>query len=135
MLEPRRLAARTAAVRMASMLGERVGETVGFQVRGERKSSKRARILVVTERILTRLLQADPELISSALIIFEEFNKHRLRADLSFALHLQSQEYLRDDLKLLVMSAALDTDAISSLLNDAHTITSEGRNLEYLEQR
>ncbi|AWF81091.1 ATP-dependent helicase HrpB [Microbulbifer sp. A4B17] len=139
MLEPRRLAARTAAARMASQLGERVGETVGFQVRGERKSSRRTRILVVTEGILTRLLQADPELVSSALVIFDEFHERSLQADLSLALCLQSQEYLRDDLKLLVMSATLDTDAISSLLNNAPTITSEGRNfpvdIEYLDQR
>ncbi|WP_444957457.1 ATP-dependent helicase HrpB [Microbulbifer sp. ZKSA002] len=139
MLEPRRLAARTAAARMANQLGEKVGDTVGFQVRGERKSSKKTRILVVTEGILTRLLQADPELASSALVIFDEFHERSLQADLSLALCLQSQEYLREDLKILVMSATLDTSGISSLLNNAPIISSEGRsypvNIEYLNQR
>ncbi|WP_444930849.1 ATP-dependent helicase HrpB [Microbulbifer sp. SSSA002] len=139
MLEPRRLAARTAAARMAAQLGEKVGNTVGFQVRGERQSSQKTRILVVTEGVLTRLLQADPELASYALVIFDEFHERSLQADLSLALCLESQEYLREDLKLLVMSATLDTDTVSSLLNNAPIITSEGRSfpvdIEYLERR
>ncbi|MCO1335426.1 ATP-dependent helicase HrpB [Microbulbifer sp. OS29] len=139
MLEPRRLAARAAAARMAFQLGETVGETVGYQVRGERRSSAKTRILVVTEGILTRLLQNDPELGSSALVIFDEFHERSLQADLSLALCLQSQEYLRDDLKLLVMSATLDTDSISTLLDDAPVISSDGRSfavdIEYLSHR
>ncbi|WP_073270942.1 DEAD/DEAH box helicase [Microbulbifer donghaiensis] len=127
MLEPRRLAARSAAARMAELLGEPVGETVGYQIRAERKSSKHTRILVVTEGILTRLLQSDPELASTALVIFDEFHERSLQGDLSLALCLQSQDYLRDDLKLLVMSATLETEAVAGLLGDAPVVTSEGR--------
>ncbi|WP_346836489.1 ATP-dependent helicase HrpB [Microbulbifer sp. SAOS-129_SWC] len=127
LLEPRRLAARSAAARMAQMLGERVGETVGYQIRAERKAGRRTRILVVTEGILTRMLQADPELARTALVIFDEFHERNLQGDLSLALCLQSQEYLRDDLKLLVMSATLDADAVAALLDDAPIVTSAGR--------
>ncbi|GAA5442555.1 ATP-dependent RNA helicase HrpB [Microbulbifer sp. NBRC 101763] len=139
MLEPRRLAARTAAARMASQLGEKAGETVGYQVRGERRTSGRTRILVVTEGILTRLLQSDPELSKTALVIFDEFHERSLQADLSLALCLQSQEYLREDLKLLVMSATLETDAVAEILGQAPVVASEGRSypvsVEYLDRR
>ena len=127
MLEPRRLAARSAAARMADLLGEVVGETVGYQIRGERMTSDRTRILVVTEGILTRLLQSDPELARTAVVIFDEFHERNLQGDLSLALCLQSQEFFRDDLKLLVMSATLETEAVATLLDDAPVITSEGR--------
>nr|WP_010130822.1 ATP-dependent helicase HrpB [Microbulbifer agarilyticus] len=127
MLEPRRLAARSTAARMAELLGEPVGKTVGYQIRAERKYGRDTRILVVTEGILTRLLQSDPELTETALVIFDEFHERNLQGDLALALCLQSQEVLREDLKLLVMSATLDTQAIAGLLDNAPVITSEGR--------
>lgn len=127
LLEPRRLAARNAAARMAQLLGETVGETVGYQIRMESRQSKKTRILVVTEGILTRKLQSDPSLEHVGLIIFDEFHERSLHADLSLALALQSQELLRDDLKLLVMSATLHTTAVSGLLENAPVIESEGR--------
>ncbi|MBY6189464.1 ATP-dependent helicase HrpB [Microbulbifer agarilyticus] len=136
MLEPRRLAARSAAARMAELLGEPVGKTVGYQIRAERKYGRDTRILVVTEGILTRLLQSDPELTGTALVIFDEFHERNLQGDLALALCLQSQEVLREDLKLLVMSATLDTEAVAGLLDKAPVITSEGRafpvDIEYL---
>ncbi|MBB5210289.1 ATP-dependent helicase HrpB [Microbulbifer hydrolyticus] len=139
MLEPRRLAARSAAARMAELLGEPVGRTVGYQIRAERKSGPDTRILVVTEGILTRLLQSDPELADTALVIFDEFHERNLQGDLALALSLQSQEVLREDLKLLVMSATLDAGAVAGLLGDAPVITSEGRaypvEIEYLSHR
>lgn len=127
MLEPRRLAARSAAARMAEQLGEPVGDTVGYQIRGERKLSQNTRIRVVTEGILTRLLQDDPELSDTALVVFDEFHERSLQADLALALCLQSLSALRDDLKLLIMSATLNTDALSQLLPDAPIISSQGR--------
>ena len=127
MLEPRRLAARNAAARIAFLLDEKVGETVGYQIRQDSCFSQRTKILVVTEGILTRRIQADPELSSAALVIFDEFHERSLHADLSLALCLQSQQILRDDLKLLVMSATLNSGAISALLEDAPLTQSEGR--------
>lgn len=139
LLEPRRLAARSAANRMAELLGEPVGGTVGYQIRAERKLSGRTRILVVTEGILTRLLQSDPELSKTALVIFDEFHERNLQGDLSLALCLQSQEFLREDLKLLVMSATLDTQAVAGLLGGAPIVNSEGRSypvhVQYLPHR
>lgn len=126
-LEPRRLAARSAASRMAELLGEPVGETVGYQIRAERRAGARTRILVVTEGILTRLLQSDPELAGTALVIFDEFHERNLQGDLSLALCLESQECLRDDLRLLVMSATLETEGVAELLGGAPVVTSEGR--------
>lgn len=126
MLEPRRLAARAAAARMAALLGEAVGETVGYRVRFEHKVSARTRIEVVTEGILTRRLQSDPELSGVGLVIFDEFHERHLHSDLSLALCLDAGEALRDDLSLLVMSATLDGAAIARLL-DAPILTSEGR--------
>jgi ATP-dependent helicase HrpB len=127
MLEPRRIAARSAATRMAQLLGEKVGERVGYQIRAEKKISKQTKILIVTEGILTRMLQRDPSLENIALIIFDEFHERHLHSDLSLAFALQSQEVLRDDLKILVMSATLDTDSLQTLLNHPPLITSEGR--------
>lgn len=139
MLEPRRLAARNAASRMASLLGETPGETVGYQIKMERCFSQKTRIFVVTEGILIRYLQADPALEDVALIIFDEFHERSLHADLSLALSLQSQELLRPELKLLVMSATLAASAVSQLLEDAPVIRSEGRSFPvetvYLEAR
>lgn len=129
MLEPRRLAARAAAERLAQLLGEPVGQTVGYRIRLESRVSAATRIEVVTEGILQRLLQADPELPGVGLVIFDEFHERSLDADLGLALCLQTQQYLRDDapLKLLVMSATLDTAAVCDLLDGAPLISSQGR--------
>jgi len=135
-LEPRRISARSAAGRMAQILGEEVGERIGYQIRSEKKISEKTKIVVVTEGILTRRFQNDPSLENIALIIFDEFHERHLHSDLSLAFALQSQEVLRDDLKILVMSATLDTDALKALLNNPPAITSEGRSfpveIEYL---
>ncbi len=130
LLEPRRLAARAAAERLAQMLGEPVGQTVGYRIRLETRVSAATRIEVVTEGILQRLLQADPELPGIGLVIFDEFHERSLDADLGLALCLQTQQYLRDDdnpLKLLVMSATLDAAAVSRLLDNAPLVSSAGR--------
>ena len=127
MLEPRRLAARAAAGRMSHLRGENVGETIGYRIRFESKVSKATRIEVLTEGILTRRLQNDPALEDIGLVIFDEFHERHLHADLALALCLDSQRGLRDDLKLLVMSATLDGTAVSRLLGDAPIVTSEGR--------
>jgi len=127
MLEPRRLAVRSCAARMAELLGEKVGESVGYQIKMESVQSKKTKILIVTEGILTRKLQADPSLEEFALVIFDEFHERSLHADLSLALSFESQTLLREELKLLVMSATLNTSAISVLLDNAPVIQSEGR--------
>lgn len=127
MLEPRRLAARNAAHRMAETLGEEVGGTVGYTVRLERKVSNRTRIEVVTEGILTRRLQQDPELAGTGLVIFDEFHERSLDADLGLALTLDIQRGLRDDLKILVMSATLDAARVAAHLGDAPVIDAPGR--------
>ncbi|MCR9145239.1 MAG: ATP-dependent helicase HrpB [bacterium] len=111
MLEPRRLAARSVAARMAELLGERVGETVGYRVRFESRVSKRTRIEVVTEGILTRRIQTDPELSGVALVVFDEFHERNLHGDLALALCLEARDALREDLRLLVMSATLEGTA------------------------
>ncbi len=129
MLEPRRLATRNSAARMAHLLGEKVGETVGYQIRQDKCFSKKTRILVVTEGILTRKLQADPELVGIALVIFDEFHERSIHADLSLAFCLQSQEVLNEELKILVMSATLNTEALVSLL-DAPLVSSQGRSFK-----
>ncbi|MEQ8988053.1 MAG: ATP-dependent helicase HrpB [Marinovum algicola] len=126
MLEPRRLAARAAAERMASTLGEQAGETVGYRVRGEAKVSKTTRIEVVTEGILTRMVQSDPELSGIGAVIFDEFHERSLNADLGLALCLEIAEALRDDLILVAMSATLDAGPVAELMG-APVITSEGR--------
>jgi len=127
MLEPRRLAVRSSASRMAELLGEKVGQTVGYQIKMESVQSKETKILIVTEGILTRKLQSDPSLEAFALVIFDEFHERSIHADLSLALCLESQSLLREELKILVMSATLNTSAISTLLDDAPLVQSEGR--------
>ncbi len=126
-LEPRRLAARAAAGRMAELLGESVGETVGYRIRFDAKVSKRTRIEVLTEGILTRRLQSDPGLEGVGLVIFDEFHERHLHADLALALCLDSQRALREDLKLLVMSATLDGDGVAAVLGGAPVLTGHGR--------
>src|SRR6056297_1059172 len=126
MLEPRRLAARAAAERMAQTLGEPPGETVGYRVRGDSKVSKTTRIEVVTEGILTRMIQSDPELTGIGAVIFDEFHERSLNADLGLALCLEVAGALRDDLILLAMSATLDAQPVADLMQ-APIITSEGR--------
>ncbi|HEX8393740.1 MAG TPA: ATP-dependent helicase HrpB [Longimicrobium sp.] len=127
MLEPRRLAARAAARQMARMLGEEVGGTVGFRIKMETRAGPSTRIEVVTEGVLTRMLQSDPALEGVGLVIFDEFHERSLHADLGLALTLQSRAVLRDDLRLLVMSATLDGAPVARLLGDAPIITSAGR--------
>lgn len=127
MLEPRRLAARAAAERMAAALGEAVGETVGFRVRMQSKVSGRTRIEVVTEGVFTRMILGDPGLSGVACVIFDEFHERSLDADLGLALALDAQGVLRDDLRLLVMSATLDGAAVARLMGDAPVIESQGR--------
>ncbi|WP_299943937.1 ATP-dependent helicase HrpB [uncultured Ruegeria sp.] len=126
MLEPRRLAARAAAERMAETLGEPVGQTVGYRVRGDTKVSKATQIEVVTEGILTRMLQSEPDLPGVGAVIFDEFHERSLNADLGLALCLEVTGALRDDLILLVMSATLDAEPVGQLM-EAPLITSEGR--------
>ena len=127
MLEPRRLAARAAARRMAETLGEDVGGTVGYAVRLDRKISARTRIEVVTEGILTRRLQTDPELSGVGLVIFDEFHERSLDGDFGLALTLDIQRGLRDDLRILVMSATLDAARVAAHLGDAPVIDAPGR--------
>src|SRR5438874_756419 len=127
MLEPRRLAARAAAARMAETLAERVGETVGYSVRLERKVSRRTRIEVVTEGILTHRLQADPELPGIGLLIFDEFHERSLDGDLGLAMALDVQHSVRSDLRILVMSATLDETRLSAYLAGAPVIAAPGR--------
>jgi len=126
-LEPRRLAARAAAERMAKSLGEEPGETVGFRVRMQSKVSDRTRIEVVTEGVFTRMILADPELAGVGLVIFDEFHERSLDADLGLALALDAQAVLRDDLRILVMSATLDGAAVGARLGDAQVVESLGR--------
>lgn len=129
MLEPRRIAARSVAHRMAELLGEPVGETVGYRIRLETRVSAQTRIEVVTEGVLTRMLQADPALADVALVIFDEFHERSLDADLALALTLAGRELFREDdpLRLLVMSATLDVEGVADLLGGAPVIASEGR--------
>ncbi|PWW06514.1 ATP-dependent helicase HrpB [Paenibacillus cellulosilyticus] len=127
MLEPRRLAARSAAAHMASLLGEKTGETVGYRVRLDTKVSAATRIEVVTEGVLTRMLQSDPSLEGVGAILFDEFHERHLHGDLGLALCLQAQSLLREDLRLLVMSATLEAAPVARLLGDAPIIESEGR--------
>jgi ATP-dependent helicase HrpB len=126
MLEPRRLAARAAARYMAALLGEQVGETVGYRVRMDTCIGPKTVIEVITEGVLTRLLQTDPGLENVGIVIFDEFHERSLHADLGLAFCLQSQSVLREDLRILVMSATLDAASVASLLGDAPTLISEG---------
>ena len=127
MLQPRRLAARAVASRMAAQLSEPVGRTVGYQVRLERKTSKDTRIEVVTEGILTRRLQSDPTLEGVGLVIFDEFHERNLHADTALALIREVQSAVREDLRVLVMSATLDAEFLARALGDAPVISSDGR--------
>lgn len=127
MLEPRRLAARGAASYIASRLGEDVGGTVGYAVRLERKVSSRTRLEIVTEGLLTQRLLNDPELSDVGLVIFDEFHERSLQCDLGFAMALDVRRALRPDLRLLVMSATLDTGMVAAHLGDADVHTAEAR--------
>ena len=126
-LEPRRLAARAAAARMAATLGEQVGETVGYRVRFASKVSRRTRVELVTEGVFTRMVLDDPALDGVAALLFDEFHERSLDADLGLALARDVQRGLRDDLKILVMSATIDGARVAKLLGDAPVIESEGR--------
>jgi ATP-dependent helicase HrpB len=130
LLEPRRLAARAVAARMAQTLGETVGGTVGYRMRLDTKVSARTRLEVITEGILTRMLQQDPALEDVAAVLFDEFHERSLQADLGLALALEAQETLAPELRLLVMSATLDGDAVAALLGDAPVIRAHGRQYE-----
>ncbi len=127
MLEPRRLATRSVAMRMASLLNEDIGQTIGYRIRFENRTSKNTKIEVVTEGILTRMLQNDTALDDVGMVIFDEFHERSLNADLTLALCYQVQQVLRNDLRIIIMSATLDGAKLSSLLNNAPVITSEGR--------
>lgn len=129
-LEPRRLAARAAASHMASLLGEEVGERVGYRVRMDTRVGRKTRIEVVTEGVLTRILQSDPAVEGVGLVIFDEFHERSIHADLGLALALQSRDLLRPDLRLLVMSATLETERVAALLGNAPVIRAEGRMFE-----
>jgi ATP-dependent helicase HrpB len=127
MLEPRRVAARAAALRMAAMLGEKVGETVGYRIRGETAVSPATLVEVVTEGVLTRMLQADPSLDGIGAVVFDEVHERALIGDLGLALTLEMRAALRPDLRLLAMSATLDAAPVAALIGDAPVITAEGR--------
>ncbi|OAP38812.1 ATP-dependent helicase [Sinorhizobium glycinis] len=127
LLEPRRLAARAAAGRMAELLGEKLGETVGYRMRLDNRISAKTRIEVVTEGVFTRMILDDPELASVSAVLFDEFHERSLDADFGLALALDVQSALRDDLKIIVMSATLDVDRVAGLLGDAPVLQSEGR--------
>jgi ATP-dependent helicase HrpB len=127
MLEPRRLAARAVTHRMAHLLGERVGETVGYRVRHDTRVGPKTRIEVVTEGILTRMLQSDPTLDCVGMLIFDEFHERSVHADTGLALALHTRSLIRPDLRIVVMSATLDDTRIAALLDDAPIITSAGR--------
>ncbi|WDE10981.1 ATP-dependent helicase HrpB [Thalassomonas haliotis] len=127
MLEPRRLAAKSIATYLAGQLGEKVGQSVGYQVKNDNTCSKTTLLEIVTEGILTRRIQHDPELADIGLIIFDEFHERSIHADLSLTLGLEIQQALRDDLKILVMSATIDTAAISEFLSSAPVVICPGR--------
>lgn len=139
LLEPRRLAARAAARRMASLLGEEPGQTVGYAMRMENRTSAATRILVVTEGVLARMVLDDPELTGVSAVLFDEFHERSLDGDFGLALALDVQGALRPDLRLVVMSATLDGARVSRLLSDAPVIESEGRSypveIRYQERR
>ena len=127
MLEPRRLAARAVAQRMAASLRESVGQTVGYRMRLDTQVSKNTRIEVVTEGVLTRMLQSDPALEGVAALIFDEFHERSLQADLGLALSLDARDNLTPDLKLIMMSATLDGERVAALLGDAPIVSAQGR--------
>lgn len=127
MLEPRRLAAKTVAARLAAQLDEEAGETIGYKIRFENKTSKTTRLEILTEGILTRMLQQDGALEDVGLVIFDEFHERSLHADLALALCREVQSVLRPDLRILIMSATLDGEKLSQLLDNAPVIRSKGR--------
>ncbi len=127
LLQPRRLAVKNIATFLAKQLGEKVGETVGYRLRNESKVSSLTRLEVITEGILTQIIQKDAELIDTGLVVFDEFHERSLQGDLAFALAREVQTELREELKILLMSATLDTEYLSQALPDAHLLTSEGR--------
>ena len=126
-LEPRRLAARAAADRMAATLGQQTGDTVGYRTRLQSRIGPRTRIEVITEGVFTRMILDDPALEGIGAVLFDEFHERSLDADLGLALARESQGLLRDDMRLLVMSATLDTGGVSALLDGAPVIEAEGR--------
>ena len=138
LVEPRRLAARAAARRMAAMLGEEVGGTVGYRMRLDTKVSARTRIEVVTEGVFTRMALASPDLDGIDCVIFDEFHERALEADFGLALALDIQSGLREDLRILVMSATLDTGRVAALIDDCPVIESQGRShpvdIRYLDR-
>jgi ATP-dependent helicase HrpB len=127
MLEPRRMAARSIANYLAKCLGEKVGETVGYQVKNDKKISASTRLEILTEGVLTRRLQSNPELEGVGLIIFDEFHERSINTDLSLMLSLEIQQVIREDLRILVMSATLDTNLVSKYLGDAPVMLCKGR--------
>lgn len=127
MLEPRRLAAKNIAHYIAGQLGESVGESVGYRIRGESKVSAKTKLEIVTEGIMTRLIQSDPELTGIDIILFDEFHERSIHADTALAFGLDVQNALRDDLKIIVMSATLDHASLQQLLPDARYVESQGR--------
>ncbi|MEM7564408.1 MAG: ATP-dependent helicase HrpB [Pseudomonadota bacterium] len=131
MLEPRRIAAKTAALRMASLLNQPPGKTVGYRMRLETKVTRDTRIEIITEGVMTRMLQNDPSLAGVGLVIFDEFHERNLDSDLALALTLKGRSLFRGEgdksLKILVMSATLDSESVASVLDDAPVVTSEGR--------
>jgi len=139
MLEPRRVATRAAAWRLADLRGEEVGQTVGYRMRGERRIGRATRVEVVTEGVLTRRLQRDPTLDGVGILVFDEFHERSLDADLGLALALRTRALLRDDLRIVVMSATLDGESVARLLGDAPIVTSHGRSFpietRYVEPR
>ncbi len=139
MLEPRRLAARAAAVRMAALLGEEVGKTVGYRTRLDSRIGPSTRVEVVTEGILTRFLQSDPSLEGIGIVIFDEFHERSIHADLGLALCLETQNVLREELRILIMSATLDGQEVAAVLGNVPVVKSEGRSFpvetRYLPER
>ncbi|TWX68686.1 ATP-dependent helicase HrpB [Colwellia demingiae] len=127
LLQPRRLAVKNIAVFLAAQLKEKVGETVGYRLRNDSKTSENTRLEVITEGILTQIIQKDAELLGTALVVFDEFHERSLQGDLAFALTREVQTELRQDLKILLMSATLDIEYLSQALPDAHLLSSEGR--------
>lgn len=138
MLEPRRLAARAAAERLAEQRGEAVGASVGYAMRGANTTHKGSRIDVVTEGVLTRMIQTDPALTGVSAILFDEFHERSLQADLGLAMALEMRDVLRPDLCLIVMSATLDAEPVAALMGNAPIVTSEGRSfpvsIEHLDR-
>ena len=134
MLQPRRIAARAVARRLSQLAGSEPGQLVGYRTRLETRVSAATRIEVVTEGILARRLQSDPALEDVGCVIFDEFHERNLQSDLGLALALDSQRHLRDDLRLLVMSATLDGAAVATVLGDAGCVRSEGRAFDVATQ-